>query len=208
MTDVKTEETYLFGIPVVDLPKYRTKKAVGSAPIEQHQGINYELLDEILEFIKAHPKTWVQDSWYKNVDTETGVSIITIETETVEDANSCGTSFCFAGHTAIHEGFPYPPKDDRQEWSRKVVESDGYSYREDTRDFAMKVLGLEYDQADSLFDADNSLENLEVMVQTLHEFPNVKGWRLDDIREEDLSIGEVREGVAENPSHWLMKERG
>lgn len=201
MSDVK--ETYLFGIPYLELPKYRAKKPIGTAPVHEAAKINYNLLDEIMSFIREHPTTWVQDSWYRNVDTETGRSIIVIRTEEVEDANTCGTSFCFAGHTAIHEGFPYPPKDDRQAWERKVVDEYG-EYEEDVRDFAIKVLGLDYDQADSLFDADNSMDNLEVMVQALHEFPNIKGLRMDDIREEGLSIEDVREGVAENRSRWLM----
>jgi hypothetical protein len=204
MSDVK--ETYLFGIPYLELPKYRAKKPIGTAPIHEAEKINYDLLDEIMSFIREHPTSWVQDSWYRNVDTKTGESIILIRTEEVEDANSCGTSFCFAGHTAIHEGFPYPPKNDRLEWERKVIEDDGYEYHEDVRDFAMKVLGLDYDQADSLFDADNSMDNLEVMVQALHEFPNIRGWRMDDIRKEDLSIEDVRAGVSENPSRWLYEK--
>jgi hypothetical protein len=50
------------------------------------------------------------------------------------------------------------------------------------------------------------MDNLEVMVQALHEFPNIRGWRMDDIRQEDLSIEDVRAGVSENPSRWLYEK--
>lgn len=197
-----TESKFLFGIPRVELPTYKSKPSVGSAPVPPSNGINYELLDEIMNFIEAHPRTWVQDSWYKNVDPETGVSFLQQITEEVEETNSCSTSFCFAGHVALHEGFPNPPKTNVENWTRLVVSEDG-TYSEDVSDFARDILGLTYDQAEALFGSSNSMEDLKLMVQVLHEFPTVKGWRMDDLREYQYTMDEVRVEIQNKPGRWL-----
>lgn len=196
------DSQYLFGIPHQQLPTYRVAKPVGDKPVVKHEGINFELLDEIMEFIRNHPQTWVQDSWYKYVDPNTGIATIDIKTEEVEDANSCGTSFCFAGHAAIHEGFPSPPKEFGAEWDRKVVEEDGTFY-EDASDFARARLGLTYGQADTLFDGDNTMEDLELIVSVLHAYPNIKGYKLEEARDFKYSLEDVKSAVEENPK-WLF----
>lgn len=197
-------DTYLYGIPRVELPTYQVKEPVGDAPVKPREGVNHELLDEILSFIKAHPKTWVQDSWYKNVDAIHGERLFSIPEEVTEQ-NSCGTSFCFAGHTAIHEGFPAPPLDDSITWFRQVKDDDGV-YHEDVSDFAREVLGLDYDQSDALFDSSNSLDDIETMIKTLHAYPNVKGWKLDDIRNEELTFEQVEALIGLMPRSWLKLE--
>lgn len=200
-----TERKYLFGIPRTTLPSYKVKPFVGADPVPDRDGINYELLDEIMAFIEAHPGTWIQDSWYKNVHPETGDIFLEQVTEEVEEQNACSTSFCFAGHVALHEGFPNPPKTNTDPWARLVVVDDR-EYHEDVSDFARETLGLTLEQADALFDSGNTLQDLKTMVQTLHEFPNVKGWRMDEIREDELSIEDVREQIADNPERWLLKD--
>ena len=199
---MSTETKYLYGIPYQDLPKYKAKEAVGNKVVPAHKGINYELLDEILSFIKAHPQTWVQDSWYKNVDPETGFSWVSVHTEEVTEENSCGTSFCFAGHTAIHEGFPSPPMNNTYPWTRQVQDGED-TYTQEANDFARDLLGLDYDQADALFDSENSLQDLDTMIQVLHLYPNIKGYKMDSIRDNELSVEQVVELVKENPNRWL-----
>lgn len=170
-----TEQIYLYGIPLQELPKYQAKKPIGTTPVEVHDGINYELLDEIMSFISHHPETWRQTSWYAHVDRKSGVYKPYAIVEEVTDANVCGTSFCFAGHVAIHEGFAPPPDQNIGGWYRDVVYSDGDHRTEEASEFARKVLGLTWAQADALFEADNTLEDLEKIVKILHLMPNVDG---------------------------------
>lgn len=176
------EKVYIYGIPFTELPKYSVKPPIGSTPVQNPGHVNFELLDSVLEYIKAHPTTWRQESWYKIVDRDTGAMVnIVKEEETVEEVNSCGASFCFAGHVAIREGFPNPPKSNDDSWTRLALDSDGYSYHQDVSDFAETVLGLTWSQADTLFDGANTLQDLEEIVEGLHLNPKVHGSDLRDM---------------------------
>jgi hypothetical protein len=202
MTD---NSQYLFGIPHQQLPTYRAAEPVGDKPVVSHTGINFELLDEIMEFIRNHPKTWVQDSWYKYVDPNTGIATVDVKTEEVEDANACGTSFCFAGHAAIHEGFPLPPKEYGAEWDRLVIDGTEHYY-EEASDFARERLGLTYGQSDALFDGENTMEDLELIVSVLHAYPNIKGYKLEEVRDYKYSLEDVKNAIEDDPS-WLSTDR-
>lgn len=180
-----TEEvTELFGIPLDKLPTYSVKAPVGNKPTEVHDGVNHELLDEILSYVKAHPETWRQEAWFKIVDKETGRTRYDSEEVLVSEVNSCGASFCFAGHVAIHEGFPSPPVDNNKHWIRTInIPNREYPMIEEVSEFAVKRLGISDGQADALFSAENSLEDLEAIVEALHLVPNIKGWDLDELRD-------------------------
>ncbi len=169
----------LFGIPLEKLPSYRKVEPVGSNPTVVEEKINIGLLREIMTFIKDHPTTWYQDSWFHVVDRKTGEATYAVETQLVEEVNSCGTSFCFAGHVGLAQGFPSPPKDNSQSWERNV---DGEWYPEQVEDFARARLGLSHGQADALFDANNSMKDLERMVQTLILIPTIEGHKLESIQ--------------------------
>jgi hypothetical protein len=169
----------LFGIPLEKLPSYRKAEPVGNKPTEVHEGINITLLQEIMEFIKDHPTTWYQDSWFHVVDRRTGKETFVSEIEEVTEVNSCGTSFCFAGHVGLAEGFPAPPKNNSLPWEREV---EGSWYNEAIEDFARARLGLTSGQADALFDANNSMKDLERMVQTLILIPTISGYALEEIQ--------------------------
>lgn len=171
-------ENFKFGIPLVDLPKYQVTDPIGSKPVEKLDHINYKLLDEMIDFISAHPKTWNQGAWFQQVDTETGEEKYLVRIEKVEELNSCGTSFCLAGHVALHEGFPAPPLQNTQEWERKV---DGELYPESVDRFAAKRLGIDSRQAEALFSGSNTLVDLKRMVILLKLDPNISGWVLEEI---------------------------
>lgn len=194
MTTSGDKKEYLFGIPYVELPTYRIAEEVGNKEIPTRNPMNLELLDQTLAFIKAHPLTWDQDSWFR-ITTVDGDIYYQKEKETVEEQNSCSSSFCFAGHVAISQGFPFPPKDNGQDWERSVLHldenpEDTYEYREGVSEFAEKVLGLTPSQADLLFAGKNTLEDLETIVAIFHKIPNVRGWVLSDALQEARDDGE------------------
>jgi len=41
------------------------------------------------------------------------------------------------------------------------------------------------------------------MIQVLHLYPNIKGYKMDSIRDNELSVEQVVELVKENPNRWL-----
>lgn len=182
-------DTRIYGIPLAELPTYRRKPLLTKdQPTEVHDGVNYELLDEMYNFIKEHPQTWEQASWFKNVDTETGREKVYVRIETVEELNSCGSSFCFAGHIALREGFPSPPLNNNLEWDRKVINytySTEYIY-ESVGSFAAKRLGLGELVADQLFDPFNTLEDLRFMILALKVDPEISSWDLGAFRDLDI----------------------
>jgi hypothetical protein len=167
MADASVQLEFVHGIPMVDLPTYRAKPPVGTKYVPKSETVNAELLDEILAFITAHPQTWEQEDWYRVVDQKTGESAYISRVNEYEEVNSCGTSFCFAGHVALHEGFPLPPKQNSGYWQRVVKFEDGHTDVEEASEFATKVLGLTTWQADELFDPTNTLDDLKIMVELL-----------------------------------------
>ena len=187
MTDI-----FKFGIPLAELPKYQVAEPIGNKPVEPREGIDYKLLDDMLEFIETHPRTWKQASWFSTVDTQDGSEKWITKIETVEELNSCGSSFCLAGHVALRTGFPAPPLKNSQDWERKV---DGQMYPEGVDDFAQKILGVSEDQGGELFDGDNELIDLKRMVILLKINPEIAGWELGEVRnaDDDEFIEVIRE---------------
>lgn len=193
------EKTYIYGIPLQKLPEYSVKKPIGNKEVQRRETIDFELLDSVLDFIKVHPSTWRQESWYKIVDTKSGEVSIRTEEEVVTEVNSCGAAFCFAGHVALREGFPNPPKTNHESWNRIVLDSTGDTYRQEASEFAEAVLGLSWSQADVLFEGDNSLEDLEEIVEGLHLNPRIHG---SDLRE----MIERRDWADNDDSELSVKE--
>lgn len=134
-----------------------------------HMTPNVARLRETLAHITAHPEDHMQSAW------------------------RCGTSACFAGHTAIlagavwatsqdygvEEEFPMPegsvrvgdPGDvtDRTYCSMDVtyVRSDGVRVFQFVKHYARDHLGLSLWQADRLFEGRNTLADLTGMVNAL-----------------------------------------
>lgn len=175
-------ETLRFGIPLQELPSYRVKPPVGDKPVSRRETLNVELLDEIMSYIEAHPRTWNQANWYVNVDPEDGSTKHFWRIEEVTEQNSCGTSFCFAGHVALREGFPAPPLQNGVEWEREVS---GERWGEAVDAFAEKVLGIDPEQAEALFAGENTMADLRNMVTALKvSNGSVPGIVLNDLRYE------------------------
>lgn len=172
-------ENFKFGIPLVELPKYQFAEPVGTKPLERKDHIDYKLLDEMIDFIDKHPTTWRQGSWFQTVDTKTGAEKYVVKIETVEELNSCGSSFCLAGHVALRTGFPAPPLKNTQEWERKV---DGQSWTESVAVFAAKQLGVTDSQAEALFAGENKLIDIKRMAILLKIDPTVSEYQLAEVR--------------------------
>lgn len=181
MTDI-LDAKFVHGVPLVKLPELRKAEPVGDREIPERDTVNLEVLNEIMDFIEAHPETWYQENWYQVLDPKTGMADFYKYIEEVEDANECNTAFCFAGHTAINQGFPFP-KGNSGSWTRTVKDAQGFEHREYVEDFASKVLGLSHEQADALFHESNSKTDLRNMVNALNIEP-----KFDELHE-------VRAGV-------------
>jgi hypothetical protein len=139
--------------------------------------LNVELLKDTLKHIQDNPQTWTQDVWFTHLDPD-GVRIWGMQEVTFEEINSCSTAFCFAGHAALKAGFFPPPKNGGQ-W--KVIDPNGHTVY--AQDFAQNKLGLTASQADALFHQDNTMEDLEVMVDALIESPHLSGSDLHSLVE-------------------------
>lgn len=211
MTQVTTSDDFseivktpLFGIPLEKLPSYRKVDPIGSAPTVVEEKINVALLLEIMDFIKEHPTTWHQDAWFKVVDRKTGYETYVSELQEVTAVNSCGTSFCFAGHVGLAQGFSSPPVNNTTAWERNV---DGELYPESIEEFARKRLGLNYGQANALFDAANSMVDLERMIHALILIPTITGSALEYIQYgiDDDDDDEFFEYLLEKAKHFNHK---
>lgn len=145
---------------------------VGSAPTVIEETPNLELLHRVMDYIETHPKNWIQSSWFWITDHNNDLVPHLIDVE-VEEVNSCGTAMCFAGHAALMEGFPAPPKVQHTEWSRKI---DGDFWPESVDAFATKRLGLSSEVAEELFDSENTIEQLREMVDYITEHPLDHDW--------------------------------
>lgn len=122
---------------------------------------NIELLNKTLDHIKAHPETWKQSWW-------------------VTPTITCGTAYCFAGHAVVLAGYAVSnncevdfdtlPEDVRARICDEVYPSDdGDRTMVDVAHTAAGLLDIEgfYTPRQHLFDAGNSLPDLERMVAEL-----------------------------------------
>ncbi len=107
--------------------------------------MNKELLKNVLTKIKDDPKSWTQWMWAIQ--------------------RPCGTSHCFAGHV-VHIALPEakPHFECRSDLSTRFTLNSGLCSYKDT---ARALLGLTERECDKLFDANNTLEDLERVVKEL-----------------------------------------
>lgn len=117
---------------------------------------NGELLEATMSYIEQHPEEHDQNEW----------------------TNACGTAFCFAGHAAILSGVERPVNLRGERWGITFdLESvpdprmniPGVVHVET---YATRVLGLTGEQANALFDPDNTREELRAMVDKLKVDPD------------------------------------
>lgn len=134
---------------------------------------NEKLLLETLEYIKTHPQFWEQSAWGIWTNEVTGHPEIILTTVAMEEINSCGSAFCFAGHAALRTGFPPPPKSPNEMWT-----DDKGTWIDD---HARTALGLTYDQADILFSPENTMDELETLVKAIIENPEIDADELEKL---------------------------
>jgi hypothetical protein len=125
--------------------------------LEVTRDLNVALLRKTMEHIEAHPEEHDQATWV------------------------CGSQMCFAGHAAVADGATLEPgmymPNAMSEWLGTTHVSD----------YAQRALGLTSGEANRLFYADNSVEDLRVLVDDLIE----KGHLADhDVRYYDAGITE------------------
>jgi hypothetical protein len=125
--------------------------------------INVEKMRKVLEFISANPERHEQSSWthvqLADIDTcenvvvdlyNDDVEVYPIQRE--EAVWSCGTTGCFAGWTAMFEGW------------RPIAGLNGTVYRDDRIDTVSQItrnaLGLSLDESMMLFQGGNTRQDL------------------------------------------------
>lgn len=104
--------------------------------------VDVDLMRKTLEYITAHPKEWSQGGWVRRGPDW-----------------DCGTACCLAGTVAVNMLKYKPLWDDRNDRHTATVLSPQGLERK-VSDVARSALGLEWDMADSLFDANNNLRDL------------------------------------------------
>lgn len=85
---------------------------------------------------------WVQETWLMQ--------------------RECGTAGCFAGHWALHQG--YTPVWDLASGSEAACVILPSGERKTVSQVAQEDMGLNFSQAQALFDSDNTLEDLRLWV--------------------------------------------
>lgn len=110
---------------------------------------NLDLLDRVMDHIDQHPEEWKQSYWIT--------------------ATTCGTAACFAGHACLMEGWQLFPVSRFGSYRFEMVAKDGAV--NDVRDVAVALLGLDEKQAERLFGATNTLDDLHSMVKQIHGAP-------------------------------------
>lgn len=116
---------------------------------------NIQKLEAVLEYIRTHPKEHDQGIWAHRT--------------------SCGTAMCMAGTAVALEGHKiiWPEIDLVYYQADKCLVPDGHKAREWGENFgyiwnvAEADLELTSYEADILFEGDNSLQDLEAMVENL-----------------------------------------
>jgi hypothetical protein len=106
---------------------------------------NVELLERTMQFIKDHPEQHSQGWWFKKRD--------------------CGTAACFAGWAVTLKG--YLPVFHVGDCRAETVVLPGYRREFDTPELAQELLGLTLRERETLFEASNTSEMLELMVKDL-----------------------------------------
>jgi hypothetical protein len=109
---------------------------------------NLELLDDVMQHIDTHPEEWDQANWF------------------------CGTTACFAGHACARSGYRplfHPDLDYTGRVNLSGAEDGDWCW---VGGVAQLVLGLTDEEAQRLFDARNTLDDLHSMVKQIHGAPD------------------------------------
>lgn len=110
---------------------------------ERTEMANVELMERVLSQIESNLERWNQYVWREPQTTE------------------CGTAMCFAGWTAEIAGIPWASD---TPWTAEYMHVLMDGQRVGVWEAAQKALGLDDDEANDLFDANNSIETLRMIV--------------------------------------------
>lgn len=111
--------------------------------METDTTVNAALLRQTLDYIKTHPEQWEQSTWRAE--------------------ELCGTVACFAGWACALNGDMFDPS----EWDLVLTDANGKPVDSMIERRAEEILGLTEDQADDLFGAYRTLDELEQIVAEL-----------------------------------------
>lgn len=156
---------------------------------------NVEALNKVLNHIRKvykenakTPDRWNQEVWasgqIKDYTRWNGLSqaerdnILDLPADKVPEG-ICGTSFCFAGYTGLLFDFPKPTLREILDETTWEAEYEGNVIK--VSQFAREYLQLDEDIAEMMFEANNSFEDLEKMVEILTKNPDIS---YDDFEEE------------------------
>jgi hypothetical protein len=139
------------------------------------------ILTLIEDEVAAGMSAWDQSVWFRvenHIHPDTDAWIQANETL----PHGCGTSGCFAGHAVFTQGaklsrceFDMGATGDRWFSWGEVKRPDGRI--EAVQKWAAELLELDEEQADTLFNGSNSLEDLRRMVAALEDDPHADLWR-------------------------------
>lgn len=141
-------------------------------------GFNSDLAHEVLDVIRAFPANHNQDAWCSPGSTEVCEKDAREEfiEDPIETAWSCGTGMCFAGWAvALSVGLDWDERDPSRPWADPGVVGgvepgeNGRIWGSSIGEAARQLLGITYGDAYKLFKADNTLDDLERLVDRLEQ---------------------------------------
>lgn len=103
--------------------------------------VNVPLLRKVLEHITEHPNEHDQTDWATRVE-------------------DCGTTMCVGGHAVAMTGYEIVWPSDHRYIGSATCKKDGDVWGRSIEGAAMEELGLSSDQADQLFNGNNTLQGL------------------------------------------------
>lgn len=113
---------------------------------------NIKMLEEVMDYIKTHPEQLRQDVW-------------------ATQKADCGTACCFAGWTAVLNGYQLDWLED-DDMTSIVRDKDGIHHV--ISDLAEELLDLTQFEGDVLFAGSNTIDELEQMVKNLANGAHIK----------------------------------
>ena len=110
---------------------------------------NIPLMRKVLAHIDAEPDSWEQGGWGVRWSSTSGTNFIDMSERKTVDDMSCGTAFCFAGHTALIEGWQPLRWEESGDASLAWINDDGEQQMIEY--IALDALGLTAGEAELLF---------------------------------------------------------
>jgi hypothetical protein len=147
-------------------------------PTERAPRPDIPLMRKVFDHIKVNQELWNQENWAVSLDRDVADGLA-VETD------HCGTAYCFAGWVAALDGYthmaytldisesgpdarrilPQPHEPPPTGASTALADDDGWTVN--VSDYAQARLGLNNYWASGLFDGDNTLKDLEEIINLM-----------------------------------------